>query len=107
MSNIPRAREIIAKAIGTLPVGDPTRAMIEAALPMLVKHSPIRKSEAKSRAMTLALACEIWRYHRRNPRASHQEIAVALSVNMGRVSEVLTQTRYKEARRLSLYKFNK
>lgn len=104
MSDVPRAREIIAKAIGTMPVGDPTRAMIEAALPLLVRERPVKKAAVKSRPLSFRLACRIWRYYRDYPKASHQEIANAICVNQGRVSEVLTGTRFPEARRLSLYR---
>lgn len=90
-----------------LPVGDPARAMIEAALPMLVRERPIKRAEVTSRELTMEVAIEIWRYHRGRPKASYQQVATAMRVNIGRVSEVLTGTRYKGARRLSLYKLNK
>lgn len=102
MSDIPRVREIIAQAAGLLPVGDPARALIEVALPLLTRESPIKRTGAKSRMMTMSVACMIWRYYRANPHKSNQEIATALNVNMGRVSEVLTRERYPEAEHLSL-----
>lgn len=102
MSDIPRAREIIAQAAGMLPVGDPARAMIEVALPMLVRERPIKRAEVTSRELTMEVACEIWRYYRHHPDAPTQEIATAMRVNSGRVSEVLTGTKFPRAKALSI-----
>lgn len=104
MSDIPRAREIIEEAIRSLPVGDPTRAQIMAALPLLVRQRPMKRAAQTSRELTLQVAVEIWRYYRDHPHASTQQIATALRVNPGRVSEVLTGTRYPSARARSLRK---
>lgn len=102
MSNIPRAREIIASAAAMLPMGDPARAMIEVALPMLVRERPIKRAEETSRPLTMEVACEIWRYYRRHHDAPIQQIATAIGVNSGRVSEVLTGTKFPRAKALSI-----
>jgi hypothetical protein len=102
LSNVPKARELVAEAAKMLPAGSAARAALMQALPLLTRESPVKRTGQRSRMMTQALACEIWRYYRRNPAASHQQIADALRVNPGRVSEVLTRTRYPETEKLSL-----
>jgi hypothetical protein len=102
MSNVPRARELVAQAAKMLPVGSAARATLMAALPLLTRESPVKRTGKKSRMMTQAVACEIWRYYRRNKDASHQDIGDALRVNPRRVSEVLNGLRYPEAATLSL-----
>lgn len=102
MSNIPRAREIISQAASMLPIGDPARAMLLVALPMLTRESPVKKAHVMSRALTLEVACEIYRYYRQYSHLSMQEIGNALRVNPGRVSEVLTGAKFPEAREITL-----
>jgi len=106
LSNIPLARELIAKAAGMLPAGDPARSIIMEALPMLMRERPHKRASITSRELTLEVACEIWRYYRRNPDAPTQQIATVIGVNAGRVSEVLTGTRFSRAKALSIRKPN-
>lgn len=102
MSNIPRARELVMRAMNQLPSASPAHITLQKAISLMNRESPVKRVKPRSRMMTAAVACEIWRYYRLHPRSSHQEIADALRVNPGRVSEVLTGTRYPEAKSLSL-----
>lgn len=55
----------------------------------MIRNSPARRSEIKSRTITPALAQEIRDYAKANPHLSQQEIASHFNVNHGRVSEAL------------------
>jgi len=55
----------------------------------LHRRSPTRRAKATSRRMTDALRAEIRAMAEANPDMPMVEIAAALSVNVGRVSEVL------------------
>lgn len=102
MSDVPQARELVTKAMGMLPPSSPAYAALMQALPLLTRESPVKVAGHKSRMMTVAVAVEIWRFYRAHSHAPHQEIANALRVNPGRVSEVLNRLRYPEAEKLSL-----
>ena len=102
MSNVPLARDLIAKAAGMLPADDPARSIIMEALPMLTRARPHKRAGITSRELTMEVACEIWRFYRRNQDAPTQQIATAIGVNAGRVSEVLTGTRFPRAKALSI-----
>ena len=101
MSNVPLARELVAEAVQMLPADSPARAKLQAAMGLMTREPPVKVARKKSRMMTLGVAVEIWRFYRRHPRSPHQEIADAMRVNPGRVSEVLTRARYPEAEKLS------
>lgn len=100
------ARDLVAKAASLLPPNDKARGLLMEALPLMMRQSPVKRADNKSQRLTLAVAVAIWRRFRKNPGASHQEIATALNVNPGRVSEVLTGARFPKARAISLYKFD-
>ena len=93
MSDIPRAREIIELAVQMLDLGDPARAMLQVALPMLTREVPVRRASIQKRKMTARLKTQICAYARQNPAAHLSDIAVHFNVNQGRVSEVLNGKR--------------
>lgn len=93
MSDIPRAREIIELAVQMLDQGDPARAMLQVALPMLTREVPVRRASIQKRKMTARLKAQICAYARQNPAAHLSDIAVHFNVNQGRVSEVLNGKR--------------
>jgi hypothetical protein len=93
MSDIPRAREIIELAARMMDPDDPARAMLQVALPMLTRESPVRRASIQKRRLTARLTKQICDYARQNPAAHLSDIAVHFNVNPGRVSEVLNGKR--------------
>lgn len=81
MSNIPRAREIIAEAAASLPLGDATRAMLEVALPMLTRQRPVRRAPRAKRYVTQRLIREICAFARKHPDMHLSDIATHFGVN--------------------------
>tara|TARA_R110002153_G_scaffold90455_1_gene220966 strand:- start:163 stop:453 length:291 start_codon:yes stop_codon:yes gene_type:complete len=88
MSNIPLARQILQSATTMGDIRD-MRVAIETALKHMTREPFTRKSSVKSPHMTKDLISRIRRYSERNPDLPLQEIAQAIGVNAGRVSEVL------------------
>jgi len=79
MSNIPLARQLIAKG----------RRLISKGLALMTRAPHIRKTRVKMRRMTAELAEDIRDYERKHPDLSEHEIAHHFNVNAGRVSEAL------------------
>lgn len=62
----------------------------------LIRSKPVRRSPVRSNAVTLDIAKKVWRLYRTG--CDHQQIADALSINSGRVSEVINGLRHPGAR---------
>jgi hypothetical protein len=92
MSNVPKAREIIAEVIAEI-VDPALRRKLMAANRLLVRVSPIRKSAVKLR-LTDEHKVAIKKIAKANPDWSYSQIARKAGIpNIGRVSEVLHSQR--------------
>ena len=89
MANIPKAREILNDTL-QLNMSLEVRAGINEALSHMVRVFENGKAPNKSRKMTKELAAKAIELHQMFPHMSQQEIANALRVNAGRVSEALS-----------------
>lgn len=85
MSNIPEARITIEEA---LEINAKVGRLLRAALPQLDREKPVRKAPATSRRVTDKVAAQI-RHLAATTSLSQQEIALAVGVTGGRVSEVI------------------
>jgi hypothetical protein len=88
-SNIPRAREILRRAIDITTERDVKVAMVSALMLMTRKVS--RKAPVKSAPLSPEKRQEIVALRRADPTLHLSEIAHRVGVNPGRVSEVLSQ----------------
>ena len=89
MANIPKAREILLEAL-QYNMDSQVRTRIESALQHMYRVFENGKAPVKSRKMTKELAAKAIELHQMFPHMSQQEIANALRVNAGRVSEALS-----------------
>lgn len=92
MSNIPKARELLGEAF-LAKTATEKDYYISAALKLMTRVSPIRRTKVKSRKVTRSVAAQIRAYAAKHPGDSETEIAVVFSVNPGRVSEALHHER--------------
>jgi hypothetical protein len=88
-SNIPRAREILRRAIATTTERDVKAAMVSAL--MLMTRKAGKRAPVKSAPLTPEKRLEIVALRRADPTLHLSEIAHRVGVNPGRVSEVLDQ----------------
>ena len=89
MANIPKAREILNDTL-QFNMSLEVRAGINEALSHMVRVFENGKAPNKSRQMTKQLAEKAKELHSMFPKMTQQEIANALNVNAGRVSEALS-----------------
>ena len=89
MADIPKAREILNDTL-QFNMSDEVRAGINVALAHMYRVFENGKAPVKSRKMTKELAAKAIELHEMFPHMSQQEIANALRVNAGRVSEALS-----------------
>ena len=89
MADIPKAREILNDTL-QFNMSDEVRAGINEALQNMYRVFENGKAPVKSRKMTKELAAKAIELHQMFPHMSQQEIANALKVNAGRVSEALS-----------------
>lgn len=64
---------------------------IHALVDEMYRRSPVRRAPIRNQRLTPALAAEIRRFARENPRMHQQDIAEHFDVNHGRVSEALNR----------------
>ena len=88
-SNIPRAREILRRAIAKTTERDVKVAMVSAL--MLMSRKVGKSAPVKSAPLTPEKRLEIVALRRADPTLHLSEIAHRVGVNPGRVSEVLSQ----------------
>ena len=89
MADIPKAREILTDTL-QFNMSDEVRAGINEALQHMYRVFENGKAPVKSRKMTKELAAKAIELHEMFPHMSQQEIANALRVNAGRISEALS-----------------
>jgi len=89
MADIPKAREILNDTL-QFNMSDEVRAGINETLQHMYRVFENGKAPNKSRKMTKELAAKAIELHDMFPHMSQQEIANALRVNAGRVSEALS-----------------
>ena len=87
MSNIPYARDLVARAMLQSDDADVV-TLLEQALDNMVRKSPVRRAPRKN-TMDASKVEAIREAADHNPSMSFQDIAVLVGVNAGRVSEVL------------------
>lgn len=88
MSNIPKAREKLAKALPSMP--SPWREEIEGALRLMYRRPPARTPAPTRKARVGAeRAADIREYAAAHPDEHLQDIAARFGTNPGRVSEAL------------------
>lgn len=90
MSNIPRARDLLRKALESNTMVAYDRALVEEALSLMTreKYKP-RRAKAALSAPTEREAKEIRRIVKRNPLVSILDLAKRFRTNPGRISEAL------------------
>lgn len=79
MTDIPRARRLIARALD----------MLMEAESLMTRPSPVRKAPSNSVLVTPKLSAQIRAYADKHPRATYRTIGSRFNVDGGRVSEVL------------------
>ena len=89
MADIPKARDILTDTLKHNMSDEVRRGIVHAMLHMYRKFEN-GKAPNKSRKMTKELAAKAIEMHEMFPAMSQQEIANALQVNIGRVSEALS-----------------
>ena len=89
MANIPKAREILFEAL-KYKMEVEARELIFIALEHMYRVYENGKAPTKSRKMTKELATKAIELRNEFPDMSQQEIANALRLNIGRVSEALS-----------------
>lgn len=87
MSEIPTARARLREIAGHSP--PKIAAEIYDVLDLMVRKPPVRRAPATKKTMTPALKARIRQLAAANPNMHMQDIADAVGVNPGRVSEVL------------------
>jgi hypothetical protein len=95
MSNIPRAYAELGELITYAEMPDTVRKRLELIRSWLPRAQSIRRAPTSSVKLTPTVKQRIHDLKLANPRMSEQEIAVAVNVNAGRVSETLTGKRGK------------
>lgn len=97
MSDVPQARVILRDVVKQLKSGSISRLnaakVVNAALPMLTRKSPVRRTTRRKRYVTRNLIGQIKAYARQNPLMHLDDIAAHFGVNIGRVSEILNGKR--------------
>ncbi len=86
MTDIPRARRLIADAMYTMVQ---VLKQLREAESLMTRPSPIRRAMRSSQPMTPALAVTIRKHAKLHPDASYKEIAEVYNVDAGRVSEAV------------------
>lgn len=79
MTDIPRARRLIAKALD----------MLMEAESLMTRPAPIRKAKASSTSITPELAGRIRSFAKKWPKLTYRDIGLRFNVDGGRVSEIL------------------
>lgn len=96
MSNVPKARAqlfAISEELERMGVAVEAAEIRLVIQEYLTRQSPIRRAPRKAFRLSPSIAAEIQRMAEADPRKSQLEIATALGVNPGRVSEVLNNKR--------------
>ena len=90
MSNIPKATDLLTKAL-KLWDSKPqiARQAVEQAVALLPRKMAVRKTAPQSRPMTRAIGRQVRAYAAQHPYVSHQVMADHFHVNAGRISEAL------------------
>ena len=97
MSNIPKARDLLAELMlslreqGLHEYAD----QLELIIPMMIRDRYKDRVKPQSQFVTTALAIEILQYAQKNQHLSAQAVANKYGVNPGRVSEILKAAKEK------------
>jgi hypothetical protein len=92
MSNVPRAREVIAEVVADLRAAGyrELAGRLDAVLADLHRRPLVRRrAPIESRPVDASMAAALRRYAHRHPKLSQQAIAERFGVNHGRVAEAL------------------
>lgn len=97
MSDIPRARELLATTARRLELGTITTSMaarmIRLSLQLMTRESPVRKAPTRPRFISKKLKADVIAYAAAHPDAHQVDIGQVFNINPGRVSEILTGKR--------------